>query len=128
MDPYASNVSIAWGVEVSSNKAGRSGHSHLLSDLLGDVRLNIFNWGDVLTLAMKMFLKFIPETCRISSMGTRGAWKVCGDDTYIHVTYTQVNSCNCCAAGRVAKGRCGNIYAGTLNDDLSTDMSEIRGA
>jgi hypothetical protein len=56
MNPYASRVGVAWGVEISPNKAGRSEYTHLLSDFFSDVGLNIFDRGDMVTLAVEMFL------------------------------------------------------------------------
>ena len=56
MNLYASRVGVAWGVEISPNKAGRSKYTHLLIDFFSDVGLNIFDRVNMVTLAVEMFL------------------------------------------------------------------------
>jgi hypothetical protein len=56
MNPCASRVGVSCGVKVSSNEAGRSAYTYLLLDFFSYVGLNIFDRGDMLALAVKMFL------------------------------------------------------------------------
>jgi hypothetical protein len=102
MNPNARVFGIAGGIEVSSYKAGRSVYRQLLANLFVDVGMDIVKWSNMLTAAVEIFLKFVPEPCRVS-MRAFGPREIRGDDADVHVAYTKVNACDCRTAGGIAE-------------------------